>query len=382
MPVKKYIILLLAFMAADIMLVLPLWESIVGELFGFILNLIFLSVAIYLFFSFKKQYSSADINFNIDIDSKELTELAKSLKELFEGKENIEIQNLSQLWKDEDPKKSILKNANEHFDIDMSVVKTNWFLQDMDPTLQSYTFETKSVKNFYKDLSVRAKDLEVVYDKDLDSLVFYLLSLIDKYGNIPSVVDLKSIPDDPDALKRSIKVGNTNLYILFRTNVTLRKHLLACANKILYGDIKDSNGKLLLPALDGLDFLFAIIAALAHDIGKMPNVNVSDLPHNLASAEVIKTYIEDTNLPNKYDNYIKDLINAIENHHNTITIDKNESLVKGASESQDDDAPNKLLHYLYIIDLQERLEEKDQLAKSVKKTSDLFSPEEGDDDVL
>ncbi|MEM3860416.1 MAG: HD domain-containing protein, partial [Candidatus Micrarchaeaceae archaeon] len=143
-----------------------------------------------------------------------------------------------------------------------------------------------------------------------------------------------------------------------------------------------SNGKLLLPALDGLDFLFAIIAALAHDIGKMPNVNVSDLPHNLASAEVIKTYIEDTNLPNKYDNYIKDLINAIENHHNTITIDKNESLVKGASESQDDDAPNKLLHYLYIIDLQERLEEKDQLAKSVKKTSDLFSPEEGDDDVL
>ncbi|MEM4068204.1 MAG: HD domain-containing protein [Candidatus Micrarchaeaceae archaeon] len=382
MPAKKYVILLLAFMAADIMFVLPLWESIVGELFGFILNLIFLSVAIYLFFSFKKQYSSADINFNIDIDSKELTELAKSLKELFEGKENIEIQNLSQLWKDEDPKKSILKNANEHFDIDMSVVKTNWFLQDMDPTLQSYTFETKSVKNFYKDLSVRAKDLDIVYDKDLDSLVFYLLSLIDKYGNIPSVVDLKSIPDDPDALKRSIKVGNTNLYILFRTNVTLRKHLLACANKILYGDIKDSNGKLLLPALDGLDFLFAIIAALAHDIGKMPNVNVSDLPHNLASAEVIKTYIEDTNLPNKYDNYIKDLINAIENHHNTITIDKNESLVKGASESQDDDAPNKLLHYLYIIDLQERLEEKDQLAKSVKKTSDLFSPEEGDDDVL
>ncbi|MEM3227133.1 MAG: HD domain-containing protein, partial [Thermoplasmata archaeon] len=327
MPAKKYIILLLAFMAADIMFVLPLWESIVGELFGFILNLIFLITVIYLFFSFKKQYSPVDINFDVshDIDSKELTELVKSLKELFEGRENIEIQNLSQLWKDEDPKKSILKNANEHFDIDMSVVKTNWFLQDMDPTLQSYTFETKSVKNFYKDLSVRAKDLDIVYDKDLDSLVFYLLSLIDKYGNIPSVVDLKSIPDDPDALKRSIKVGNTNLYILFRTNVTLRKHLLACANKILYGDIKDSNGKLLLPALDGLDFLFAIIAALAHDIGKMPNVNVSDLPHNLASAEVIKTYIEDTNLPNKYDNYIKDLINAIENHHNTITIDKNES---------------------------------------------------------
>jgi hypothetical protein len=367
--VKKVILLEALFLVINYMFILSVWQNALGSTLGFIFDSVFVLISVFIVYSYvkpvkeKNKYEDEDEDDNnlqsfSHLEELELQTLAKSIKEMFKNEDHIDIQNLSLFWQNNDVsaiKKGLLSATNESFDVDFSVVKKSWRSDNdvEDPNMPA--FKSNAVKGFYRDFSKSLAERNIKYDNELDAFVFYLLSIIDKYGDSPSVVDLKNISKDPDDLKRNVMIGNFNFYNLLRSNITLKKHALATANQILFNKIDLSS----LTRLDNLDFLFAIIAALAHDIGKISEMNSEVLSHPLASSEILKAYIEETNLKKNYPEQIENLLEAVEKHHEEVSSYKNNELINQKEKF------NAIFWLLKQADVQERKEEKEEIIKSM-----------------
>jgi hypothetical protein len=382
---------------------LPIWKKYVGDTLGIILNTLFLIVllmviTVYLFnidikkiLSFiTKKLNRIPIETTNDVDLAELSNFKEALHDFKDFMDQpgttVNIAKLSGLWKDDtSPKeiKNLILSSEESLIIDINMIKKSWRLVGDETQIDGYAIENKLLRMFYNEFYKKLDLLEIELDPFLKDFLYYLMNLLDKYGNQPSVVDLKVTPRDPDSLKRNIRIDNTDLYSLLYSEVNLVQHSVGAANLLLEEKLVQSdktfefivNGnktdidakKLEMPKLDGLDFVFTAFAILAHDIGKASSLNFSGSPHPVASAESINLYLEDIEIDEKYSDYIKQMLYAVENHHNSAIIKKNFKEVVNKSPDA-----NVMLFYLYYADLKERYLERGHIMNNMKNNQGLL----------
>jgi len=382
---------------------LPMWEKYVGNTLGIILNTLFLIVLLLLitFYWFNididkvvsfinKKSNKISIETTNDVDLAELSNFKEALQDFKDFVDQpgttVNIAKLSGLWKDDaNPKeiKNLILSSEESLIIDINMIKKGWRLIGDETQIDGYVIENKLLRMFYNEFYKKLDLLEIELDFFLKDFLYYLINLLDKYGNQPSVVDLKVMPRDPDSLKRNIRIDNTDLYSLLYSEVNLVQHSVGAANllleeKLVQSDkifefIVNSSGtdndvkKIEMPKLDELDFVFTVFAILAHDIGKASSLNFSGSPHPVASAESINLYLEDIEIDEKYIDYITHLLYAIENHHDSVIIKKNFKEV--ANKTPD---ANIILFYLYYADIKERYLEREHIINNMKNNQGLL----------
>ena len=382
---------------------LPMWEKYVGNTLGIILNTLFLIVLLLLitFYWFNididkvvsfinKKSNKISIETTNDVDLAELSNFKEALQDFKDFVDQpgttVNIAKLSGLWKDDaNPKeiKNLILSSEESLIIDINMIKKGWRLIGDETQIDGYVIENKLLRMFYNEFYKKLDLLEIELDFFLKDFLYYLINLLDKYGNQPSVVDLKVMPRDPDSLKRNIRIDNTDLYSLLYSEVNLVQHSVGAANllleeKLVQSDkifefIVNSSGtdndvkKIEMPKLDELDFVFTVFAILAHDIGKASSLNFSGSPHPVASAESINLYLEDIEIDEKYIDYITHLLYAIENHHDSVIIKRNFKEVVNKSPDA-----NIILFYLYYADLKERYLEREHIINNMKNNQGLL----------
>ncbi len=171
------------------------------------------------------------------------------------------------------------------------------------------------IARFWRDVDVEERKPRVVDFKNIEIARFYdqyilnkpfftglplsaiqdILEVLDLEGNVPSVVNLN--PDEPE--KKHIDDQSTYDKL---HNVPLYRHSLNTAEEII---AKIEKGSPAGPK--------AVIAALAHDLGKLPSRYgqfYKSATHNLASVAVIESMHGIKNL-----SYFDDISEAIRNHH-------------------------------------------------------------------
>jgi len=191
------------------------------------------------------------------------------------------------------------------------------------------------------------------------------------------------MPRDPDSLKKSIRIYDTDLYSLLYSEVNLAQHSVSAANLFLEGKLVQKDKifefiinnfrlnadakRIEMPKTNGLDFVFTVFAILAHDLGKASSLNFSGSPHPVASTESINIYLEDLEIDEKYIDYIKQMLYAIENHHDSTIIKRNFKEVVNKSFDA-----NIILFYLYYADLKERYIEREHVINNMKNNQGLL----------
>jgi hypothetical protein len=381
---------------------LPLWKEYVGNILGFILNTIFLFIILsLLIFYWFGSYIEKILGFNArqisnetpeeeDIDMTEMINLKEAFKDfediMSQPGTTVNIAKLSGLWKDSDnPKdiKEIILSAEEDLIIDMNVIKRSWRMIGEEDGANIESIENKTLKEFYTAFYNKLEELEIEIEPFLKDFFYYLMSLFDKYGNQPSVVDLKVTPRDPDNLKRNIRIGNTDLYSVLFSEVDLIKHSIGTVNLLfnqeltkndkVFEFIVNNNGMTIdiktmeMPKLDGLDFVFTVFTILAHDIGKASSLNFSNTSHTLASVETIKLYLDNLDIDEKYNSYIKQMLYAIESHHDDVAIKRNfRKVIKKEADG------NVMLFYLNYADMKERYLERENIVNTIKNNQGLL----------
>jgi len=382
---------------------LPIWEEYVGNTLGIILNTIFLIVLLLLitFYWFNldidkilsfinKKPNKIPIETTNDVDLIELSNFKEALQDfkdfIDQPGTTVNIAKLSGLWKDDaNPKeiKNLILSSEEDLIIDINMIKKSWRMISEENQVDGYVIENKLLREFYSAFYKKLESLEIELDLFLKDFFYYLINLLDKYGNQPSVVDLKAMPRDPDSLKKSIRIYDTDLYSLLYSEVNLAQHSVSAANLFLEGKLiqRDKIFEFILnnfglnadakriemPKIDGLDFVFTVFAILSHDLGKASSLNFSGSPHPVASTESINIYLEDLEIDEKYIDYIKQMLYAIENHHDSTIIKRNFKDV--VYKSQD---ANTILFYLYYADLKERYIEREHVVNNMKNNQGLL----------
>jgi|GEM_PF-5669598 len=382
---------------------LPIWEEYVGNTLGIILNTLFLIVLLLLitFYWFNldidkvisfinKKPNKIPIETTKDVDLIELSNFKEALQDfkdfIDQPGTTVNIAKLSGLWKDDaNPKeiKSLILSSEEDLIIDINMIKKSWRMISDENQVDGYVIENKILREFYSAFYKKLESLEIELDLFLKDFFYYLINLLDKYGNQPSVVDLKVMPRDPDSLKKSIRIYDTDLYSLLYSEVNLAQHSVSAANLLLEGKLIQRDKifefiinnfglnadakKIEMPKTDGLGFVFTVFAILSHDLGKASSLNFSNSPHPVASTESINLYLEDLEIDEKYIDYIKQMLYAIENHHDSTIIKRNFKEVVNKSPDA-----NTILFYLYYADLKERYIEREHVVNNMKNNQGLL----------
>jgi len=382
---------------------LPIWEEYVGNTLGIILNTLFLIVLLLLitFYWFNldidkvisfinKKPNKIPIETTKDVDLIELSNFKEALQDfkdfIDQPGTTVNIAKLSGLWKDDaNPKeiKSLILSSEEDLIIDINMIKKSWRMISDENQVDGYVIENKILREFYSAFYKKLESLEIELDLFLKDFFYYLINLLDKYGNQPSVVDLKVMPRDPDSLKKSIRIYDTDLYSLLYSEVNLAQHSVSAANLLLEGKLIQRDKifefiinnfglnadakKIEMPKTDGLGFVFTVFAILSHDLGKASSLNFSNSPHPVASTESINLYLEDLEIDEKYIDYIKQMLYAIENHHDSTIIKRNFKEVVNKSFDA-----NIILFYLYYADLKERYIEREHVINNMKNNQGLL----------
>jgi hypothetical protein len=391
----KKIISVIIIIIVDYTYLLPWFKKSAGNILGFILNTLFLIIVLFLFsiyyfypyinkfliFVAEKLRKKPDDIYDYDIDYRDLENLKRG---------PIDLKSLSST----SDNKGIILTPEEDLIVDPTIFqfgRKSQTLVDENQLEGDFDIENQKIESFYNKFC----GLNIKLNSSLNKFFLFLLSTLDKYGDRPSLVDLNVVPNDPDMLKRNIYLSSFgfDLYPILRLEVDLMKHSINTADLVLSNKQKlmekIKNDKIFKsaeiepPELDDLNFVFTIFAALAHDIGKVPNFNGSDSKHPskhpLASAEFIENYFEYYD-NRKYKSYIKQLVYAVENHHNSDAIENNIKALKinNSSDKEKDknESFNIILFYLYYADINERLNEVNTLIKNRKKMQTFFGANE------
>lgn len=290
----------------------------------------------------KKEYSTAQVILN-------------NLKK--EGILEVSLADLSHIWSDNHS--SVSDEKQEEIRIDMS--KMYHFWRD-ETAIEIHAQEEKGfandrIKKFFQDLKEVLKVEEKLGSPDVDSdleksvfqaeyrIILFLLSQLDEYGHCPSVVSKvgdESKSGEPDNIKtkqspmeiltvdlkarlkkdasNQISLPFKNTYEILR-NINLADHSINVAENIIKLIENDENDEIykntMLP--------IAVIAALAHDIGKIPEYYTgiyNKLTHQLISAKILEEFIDgySQSLKKTLDQgIIEIMVEAVKNHHAFLT---------------------------------------------------------------
>jgi len=191
-----------------------------------------------------------------------------------------------------DGSKDINENHNQNY---------NQEVQEEKIELPNYTeildFKSRYILP-YKDLFT-TEELKLI-DKVLD--------ILDKEGSCSSVVSYQK-DDETDHLKNWKQGGTVTTYDIVQ-KTTLREHTLNVVEELI-NLIKKKKGKLWKT-----HYPKAVISALLHDIGKIPNFRKNKLynkgMHPKVSGEVARVLMQDLGFN---EDYIDEIVNIVENHH-------------------------------------------------------------------
>ncbi len=285
---------------------------------------------------------------------------------------SIPLENISQLWTDEE---------NKVIKINMDKVYSIWrddyviTIHDNPDTV----FKHKEISAFYKKIQDVFKEQLIankkIYldNKDVTQeeqqeqqefsmmyrTILFLLRNLDQNGHCPSVVEKNRNgmfrSSEPDYQKTNKKQNDIKSdYELLALSVNLLQHSIHVAENIIkiMQKQKELYSKVMLPS--------AVIVALAHDIGKEPELynsaKYSTMVHPEISAEFVKRFFNSNvfkDISGLYEKKINAIIFAIENHH-----------IKTVESKDVDPNAIKLFKLLKQADAEARKEEKkDALVK-------------------
>ncbi|MDO9529939.1 MAG: HD domain-containing protein [Syntrophales bacterium] len=226
-----------------------------------------------------------------------------------DGTRHIDIEDLSRLWIDTVGTKNNTKANQEHQRQETTPPQKKDEEQKKD---KEQKFTHPDITEYYHN-NIMAREVGFMNEPARLSTVTEILDLIDRYGECPSVVDLGATysgagETEPDYkwYKTTATEKSTTWDIL--RMCTLREHLLNVAKKVESMHPEDIRTPLF------------IIAALAHDLGKIPEFREKGYimgDHPIISMEILKNKVPAfNNLPEQDMNNI---MTAVLNHHRSET---------------------------------------------------------------
>lgn len=299
---------------------------IVGAIFNIIIVFMHNSIASKAEIASKYNYIKGIFGDIPAIDVKDIVNLSNGLNEIVDMLLNsdeksvidIPIDRLSILWREG----GILKqeNVTDDTDILISAEYQGRSIFAAEANLTQKTFNNDIVNNFYNKLrgiiqSVASKSTSFAVEVKNDLIVtYFLLYLLDYYGNCPSVVNVKNnnnrnLDGEPDNFRIKTKVETTQFseYDLL-SHIPLAEHSVRVAENAI--EIAKNRTDSYYTVLS------SVIAALAHDIGKIPNYyesgSYTTYQHPSISANIIKNHTYFKKIPAIRRNLI---LNAVELHH-------------------------------------------------------------------
>ncbi len=353
----------------------------------------------HLFFLSRRQAASADV-------------IIKNLKE--KGVLEINLSELNSLWSEnakqerrEEKEINIDMSKMYHFWRDETAIEIHWqeekgFKSDRTKTFLKFLKKTLKVKE--KLGKPDSADTEGNFEKSVFQaeyrIILFLLEQLDEYGHCSSVVDMldrknfkSGEPDDiklkqniyeilpvdvKTRLKKKPQTGGDNgdgkkspeFEIPFKNsyeilkNVNLLDHSVNVAENIIKLICEDEDDEIykntMLPV--------AVIVALAHDIGKIPEYYTgvyNKLTHPLISATILHEFIEGSDQPIKKTldkQIIEIMVEAVKNHHTTVS-------PQAATESRF----KKIIEYLKKADTKARTQEVEKILKEYGALKDVNS---------
>jgi len=267
------------------------------------------------------------------------------------GVQTVTLEEISKIWLQKEEYKEILKE-----EIQKEVEETP-------KTIQSQQLKV-IVPHFHKDRSVKLFDdyikpyLYKLNEYDI-KIIFDLIEELEVNGNIESVVGYAAKKEiETVEYNKIVSNGKTSYDIL--KNITLYDHSMNVVNeaiKIL--NEKAPNDKILYIAS-------VIIAALAHDIGKIKKFEqrlkgitlemFKQISHQQISAQIFRELYPD--YPQK-----EQIVQAIHNHHNEYKKDKDNNLLLEILIRADKEARKKEITAWEINQKNQKEADKEEIAK-------------------
>ena len=222
-----------------------------------------------------------------------------------DGTRHIDIEDLSRLWITTARKKSDTKVNQEHPHQETPHTHKKDKEQERN---KEQKFTHPDITEYYHN-NIMTREVGFINEPARLSAVTEILNLIDRYGECPSVVDLSTTYSGADETEPDYKYykpmateKSTTWDIL--KMCTLREHLLNVAKKIESMHPEDIRTPLF------------IIAALAHDLGKIPEFREKGYimgDHPIISMDILKNKVPAFNDLSEQD--MNNIMTAVLNHH-------------------------------------------------------------------
>lgn len=302
---------------------IPIWARSVSPFMAYFVNIVFIvAISVIIVAFFVDDTIIGDVL--TDIDSKDLERLYKTMQEIASVDGQIPIQVLAKTWQEKDTPKQRLEKLLDKDNIDIDISQLNIYWRNTNPDNQvqisdqfssSFTVEMfNKVNSFIQSKNIDIESRIGSFYKPYLDLIMYLFKTLDTKGFVPSLVDIRVNSRDPDVLRKSVSIADSNQYELL-SQINLIDHTSRVVNNVV------AECKRLKCSAD--ISILSIIAALAHDIGKIPSyyeqIGNNSMVHQQVSAEFISNSVFAKSIDNKVLNII---LESISKHHNAEKITK------------------------------------------------------------